>query len=371
MPTTRRYTRLISSDSHVTEPADLWQKAIGDRYGDRTPRMVGEREGRKGKYFDVGGGLMVVMEKIIAEAKKNRPGTRDAGTDPHVRLQFQRDAGLDAEIINPTTMGCIMQSPDLEIRNASAAVYNDYMADYCAPDPNRLIGIAVVPTHDVDWAVNELQRVRKLGFRGAMINTVPPVGCPPFRDKSYDKLWAVVEELELPLTMHILTGRVLDPISYAETEDEYAEAPGKFLDAYDEIRHVLANDFIFGGIFDRFPKLKLTTGEFELGWVLPFVNRIDQMQTDFSDVIKMPPLQHRASDYMRMHVWHGMIDDDARDIIIPMVGVNRVTWGSDFPHIRSIGLDAHDRTAEMFGSQSAADQARIVGGNVAELYQLG
>ena len=321
MPIKRHYARLISSDSHVTEPADLWEKAIGDRFGARTPRMVGEREGRKGQYFDIGGGLFVVMEKIIAEAKKNRPGTRDAGIDPHVRLEFQQAAGLDAEIINPTTMGCIMQSPDLEIRNVCAAVYNDYMADYCTPDPDRLLGIAVVPTHDVDWAIAELQRVRGLGFRGAMINTVPAEGCPPFRDKSYDRLWAAVEELELPLTMHILTGRVLDPISYAETEEEYAEAPGKFLDAYDEIRHVPANDFIFGGIFDRFPKLKLVTGEFELGWVLPFVNRIDQMQSDFADVIKMPTLQHRASDYMRMHVWHGMIDESARDIIIPIVSI--------------------------------------------------
>ncbi|MDA0262284.1 MAG: amidohydrolase family protein [Proteobacteria bacterium] len=366
----RRYARLISSDSHVTEPADLWLNALGGKFGERAPRMVGEREGRQGKYFDVGGGLYVVMEKIEAEAKKNRPGTRDAGSDQEVRLQFQRDAGLDAEIINPTTMGCIMQSPDLEIRTASAAVYNDYMAEYCAPDTNRLIGIAVVPTHDVDWAVNELQRVRKLGFRGAMINTVPPEGQAPYRDKRYEKIWAAAEELDIPLTLHILTGRVLDPISYAETDEEYAEAPGKFLDAYDEIRHVLANDFIFGQIFDKFPKLKLVTGELELVWVLPFVNRIDQMQTDFSDVIKMPALKHRASDYMRIHVWHGMIDDSARDIIIPIVGANRVTWGSDFPHIRSIGLDAHQRTAEMFGSLSAADQARIVGGNVAELYHL-
>ena len=76
MPIKRHYARLISSDSHVTEPADLWEKAIGDRFGARTPRMVGEREGRKGQYFDIGGGLFVVMEKIIAEAKKNRP--RDA-----------------------------------------------------------------------------------------------------------------------------------------------------------------------------------------------------------------------------------------------------------------------------------------------------
>ena len=370
MTAKRRYDRLISSDSHVTEPADLWEKAIGGRFGERTPRMVSEREGRQGKYFDVGGGLYVVMEKIEAEAKKNRPGTRDAGTDPVIRLQFQQDAGIDAEIINPTTMGCIMQSPDLEIRNASAAVYNDYMAEYCAPDPNRLIGIAVVPTHDVDWAISELQRVRRLGFRGVMINTVPPEGHPPYRDKYYDKLWATVEELDMPLTLHILTGRVLDPISYAETEEEYAEAPGKFLDAYDEIRHILANDFIFGQIFDRFPKLKLVTGEFELAWILPFVNRIDQMQTDFRDVIKMPALKHKASDYMRMHIWHGMIDDAARDMIIPIAGANRVIWGSDFPHIRSIGLDAHERTATMFQSLPAEDQARIVGGNVSELYQI-
>ena len=370
MTAARKFDRLISSDSHVTEPADLWENALGSRFGERTPRMVGEREGRTGMYFDVGGGLYVVMEKIIAEARKNRPGTRDAGTDPVIRLQFQKDAGLDAEVINPTTMGCIMQSPDLEIRNASAAVYNDYIAEYCSPDPNRLIGVAVVPTHDVDWAVKELERVRGLGFRAAMINTVPPQGTAPYRNKYYDRLWAAVEELDIPLTMHILTGRVLDPISYAETEEEYAEAPGTFLDAYDEIRRVLANDFIFGGIFSRFPGLKLVTGEFELSWILPFVNRIDQMQSDFKDVIKMPALEHKASDYMRKHVWHGVIDDPSRDVTIPIAGVERVIWGSDFPHIRSIGLDAHARTAQMFELLPLADQARIVGGNVAELYHI-
>lgn len=73
MTAARKFDQLISSDSHVTEPSDLWENAIGSGFGERTPRMVGEREGRAGMYFDVGGGLLVVMEKIIAGLGKTGP----------------------------------------------------------------------------------------------------------------------------------------------------------------------------------------------------------------------------------------------------------------------------------------------------------
>ena len=102
---------------------------------------------------------------------------------------------------------------------------------------------------------------------------------------------------------------------------------------------MLANDFIFGGILDRFPQLKVICSEFELSWVPGFMARLDQTEA-VAPRLKIPRLKMKAGDYMRERIWHGFIDDTAASFCIPYIGASRVLWSSDFPHVRSIGLDA-------------------------------
>ena len=203
-------------------------------------------------------------------------GLGAVGYDPEVRVRFQEEADLDAEVMNPTTMLGVMRNPDVPVLQACSEVFNDWLADFASYSPQRLVGVSVIPMHDVDWAVEELTRTLNRGLKGPMINCQPPEGCPPYRDPSYDKFWAAAEEAGVPITLHILTGRVVDALILArigQTPEETSANPGLWIDLFIEIQTVLANDFIYGGILDRFPNLKVLCSEFEVSWIPGFMSR--------------------------------------------------------------------------------------------------
>jgi predicted TIM-barrel fold metal-dependent hydrolase len=366
------FERVISGDSHVREPVDLWSKALASQLGDRAPRAVSEYGGQRGRFFFTGQRMSKygVQEKPADERTEEEDLLIRAGFDPHVRIEFQRRAGVAAEVLYPSLMAQIMAIDDAEIAQKSAQVYNDWIAEYCSADPKRLIGVAALPVHDIAWACAELRRMTGSGCRGALVNVVPPPGALPYIDSAYDPLWALCEEAHLPVILHIITGQEIDPLLYFHTAADYARAPRAMFAVWNEVQETLANDFIFGGVLDRFPGLNLLCGEYEISWIPHFMFRLDQLQDDFADYIKMPPLKMRASDYMRQRVFHGMIDDPIASDVLPRVGASQVLWGSDFPHVRSIGLGTQGKLADMLGGLSHDDQISLVGGNATRLFAL-
>ena len=378
--TTPRYRKLISADSHVMEPPDLWWNALGSKFGDRTPRLLDEYQGEKGSFFYSGYlGSPVQRVRIplsneteAAAFEAEERGLGAVGYDPEVRVKWQAEADIDAEVMNPTTMLGVMRNPDVPVLQACSEVFNDWMAEFASYDPQRLVGISVIPMHDVDWAVGELERTLNRGLKGPMINCQAPEGCPPYRDPVYDKFWAAAEEAGVPITLHILTGRVVDALFLArigQTPEETSANPGLWIDLFIEAQTVLANDFIYGGILDRFPRLKVLCSEFEVSWIPGFMARLDQIE-DVAPRLNLPKLEMKASEYMKTRVFHGFIDDTAAEFAIPYVGADRVLWGSDFPHIRSIGLDAQSTLYQQLQTFSAEDQAKLVGGNAVEVFGL-
>ncbi len=367
-----RFDRVISADSHVREPVDLWQKAMGSRFGDRTPRPLAEHEGRKGSFFFTG--KRVSKYGVAVSAVDQRTEEEDlilrCGYDPVVRIDFQKRAGIATEVIYPSLTAQIIAIDDAEVAQAACRVYNDWIIEFCSRDPSRLVGAAVIPVHDVAWAVAETRRTAAAGLRADVVNLVPPQGRPSYVDRVYDPLWAACQELDLPVVLHIITGQQIDPLVYFHDEKQYAQATRAMFAVWNEIQETLANDFIFGGILDRFPTLKVLCGEYELSWLPHFMFRMDQMQDDFSDYIKLPPLKMKASDYMRSRVFHGMIDDPHAAIGFDQVGYGQVLWGSDFPHVRSIGIETQTRLAEMLEGIAPETQRQLVGGNAARLFNL-
>ena len=97
--------------------------------------------------------------------------------------------------------------------------------------------------------------------------------------------------------------------------------------------------------------------------------RLDQIE-DVAPRLNLPKLNMKASDYMKTRVFHGFIDDTAAELAIPYVGVDRILWGSDFPHIRSIGLDAQSTLYQQLQSFSEEDQAKLVGENAVKVFGL-
>ena len=267
----------------------------------------------------------------------------------------------------------ILRNPDAEVLQACSEVYNDSESEFASHNPLRLIGVSVIPLHDVDWAVGELDRTMKKGLMNPMINCQAPEGIPPYSHSSYDRFWAAASEAGVPVTLHILTGHVLDALILARTDqppEERPANPGRWVDLVNEIQYVLANDFIFGRILDRFPKLKVVCSEFEVSWVPGFMARLDQIQ-EIAPRLHAPTLKMDASDYMRTRVWHGFINDTAADYTITYVGTSQVLWGSDFPHTRSIGLEVQSVLGKLVESLPRQDQEKVVGGNAAMVFGVG
>jgi len=214
--------------------------------------------GESGRFFYTGGQVRRLMD--IEKDAEGRDAIK-AGFVPEKRIAFQHDAGVAVEIIYTSAMLAQLRSPDAEVLQAAAMVYNDWLHEFCSYDSRRLVPIAVVPMHDTAWAVSELDRNLARGFRGAMINLGAPVGRPAYRDSIYDSFWARAAEAETPITLLSGSGGFDDPFHFA-TDAERAEGPGVLLSGYNEIMVVLANDFIFGGILGRFAALKLVCSEF-------------------------------------------------------------------------------------------------------------
>ena len=247
----------------------------------------------------------------------------------------------------------------------------DWAAAFVSCNPKRFVGVSVIPMNDVDWAIKELARTLKQGLLNPMINCQAPAGCPPYRDSIYDGFWAAASEAAAPVTLHLLTGQVLSPLGGAQeqTPEERRANPAKWIELFAEIQTVLANDFIFGEILERFPHLKVVCGEYEVSWIPGFMARLDQIDENISR-FHLPRLQMRASDYMRTRVYHGFINDTAAAYSIPQAGVSQVLWGSDFPHFRSIGLEAQSALHELVGALPREDQEKVVGGNAAQVFHL-
>lgn len=360
---------IISADSHVFEPSDLWSKALGSRFGDEVPHAVSNFEGHEGTFFYVGRpGEAAKMDELVAADNVDRrlEDLAKAGGDPVYRLGLMDSDGIKAEVLNPTWGLWIPRMPNGAARNACAEVYNDWIMEYCSQDLKRLLAVAMIPIVDVDWAIGELHRVLKLGARGVMIGTSPVDGATPYRDKKYDPFWAAAQEAGLPVTLHIVTGKVRDPFTY-HGEKEREEVPASFIELFHEIAPVLANEFIFGGIFDRFPRLKIFLSEYDASWLPILKYRVNRIQTfpGFDKLKKKP-----ASRYIEENIFAGIINDPLAAKLRKEIGVDQIMWGSDFPHPPCPYPNTTQNVDRVLGDMSPEERFKVVAGNCAKLYNI-
>src|SRR5215471_5577508 len=207
--------RVISADSHMMEPADLWEKGLDNKFRDRAPKVVKSESGKGYLFiapgvrpFPVAGGFGIGKsgEELKEHLKKGYEAARPSGWDPAERIKDQDIDGVQAEVIYTTLGMPLFGLDDDELRRACFAVYNDWVGQFRAYSPRRLHPVALISLDDIPLAVRELERCAKLGLKGAMIWGVPPEDKPYYGD-IYDPFWAAAEEMKMPLSLHVITQR--------------------------------------------------------------------------------------------------------------------------------------------------------------------
>lgn len=196
------------------------------------------------------------------------------GTDPTKRGEEMQLDGVVAEVLYPTLGLGVFGIDDVELYEDACRAYNRWLAEYCSVDSERLLGIALLPCYRPEVAIAELHSAKASGMRGAIVWQTPHPDLP-FTSLHYDPIWSVAQELQLPINVHVLTG-----FNYSRDSIQ-----GNPLAGDERLRHIshyhgAVNEkvactvdtlfsFIFGGVLERFPGIRLVIVENEIAW-LPF-----------------------------------------------------------------------------------------------------
>jgi predicted TIM-barrel fold metal-dependent hydrolase len=369
--------RYYSCDSHVVEAREVFE-GLEARFGDRAPRIERDHAGRPGDWLMLpGAGPIPVGRLGIAGSRLDDPKTHERiargydGLNPGVRdsskrLDEQLQDGIVGEVMYPSLNMFTYAIADREVATAVFARHNDWVLDYCAVAPERLIGIGCLAIPDVDAALAEMKRSALRGVRGFMIPAhVSP--SQPYCDPAYDRFWAAAEDYGVPLTMHIFTGTSLDGGHPA-----HWGTPGGTIKGYTLAHTTVANtviDLICGGVVERFPKLKLIVSEFETGWIAHFLQRLDHAiyRTPRSavDYLTMKP-----SEYFRRNFYATFEDDHEGILTREAIGVRNLNWGNDYPHHDSTWPRSMPILERIMAGVPHDEVERMCFGNVVELYGI-
>jgi len=372
---------VISADSHIIEPLDLWTKALARKHPiEKLPRVVKRDDAIKGDYYwsgieylklnlfdpvdstDSTGQVASFERELAAKVKR-------CSVDPAVRVELMDYDGISAEIINSTYMLLNMRMADSNVLKDVCTVYNDWLAEHCSHNPKRLLGAAMIDLRDPAWATRELERIAKKGLRTAIVQNAIAPQYPPYRRAVYDPFWAAAQDLDMPITLHAITGTVRDPFTY-HTPEELELAPASFIDIFNDIGAIVTQEFIFGRIFDRFPKLRIIFGEYEVSWLPMFMFRLKQVEGAFGRSLNLAPLKCSVVEYMSTRVWHTFVDDPYIDRAYDIPGANQIIWGSDFPHIRNTFPKTHAILDRILAKLPAKVQADISALTAARLFDI-
>ena len=363
--------RIISADSHMTEPADLWVERLDRQFRQVAPRVV--RDFRRDAYLFVAPGVVpFVISTGFAAGKRDGAlkshqsrgyeAARPGGWDPAARIQDQDLDGVDAEILYPTHAMRLFSMPDAALQQACFRVYNDWIAEFASHDPRRLHALGLISLYDMSETVRELQRCRRLNLGGAAIWCSVSPERPSFATNEYDPFWQAAAEMQMPVSLHVLCGGAAHQPTRVESQFV------RYMNVNRELQDSLL-DVVCSGALERFPQLKLVFGETDGGWIPHFLSRLDGAYEKFGrllpNALPMPP-----SEYVRRQVYFTFQDDAVAGRMYDIFGEDNYMWASDYPHADSTWPDSVKAIARSMAGLPLAVAKKVVGGNAAQLYRI-
>lgn len=359
--------RIISADSHTLEPGDLWAKHMSPALRDRV-EWLHEFEGKQGDFISVAPLRPFDVTSLgtagidPAEYEKFSAGgygaCRPGGWDPAERIKDMDRDGVDAEVLYGGLTMLFYGHPDVELQRDAFRAYNDWVAEYQAHDPRRLIGIASVSPWDVNEAIREMSRARDLGLRGVLMSANPPEELR-YSNPAWEPFWAEAERLDMPVSLHILTGAHGTGLS-ADIIPSYMNLPREIATSILEL--------ICSGVLERHPHLKIISAENDAGWLAWWLKRLDHATWRWGH--RYPEMKRPATEYWRRQVYSTWQDDVPAVRTRDLVGVETLMWASDYPHGDSTWPNSQDVIAENFAGIPEAEKRAMLRDNMIRVYNL-
>ena len=389
--------RIISVDDHVVEPPHVWERWLPSTFRDRAPRI--ERRGI-GAMRHIGGGayeqtfdddgpkadcwiyedLVYVHKRHVAAVGFSRdemtmsPITYDEMRpgcyDPTARVEDMDMNHVDASLSFPTfPRFCgqtFLEAKDRELAEACVYAYNDWMVDeWCGDSGGALIPLIIVPLWSAALAAAEVRRNAARGCHAVCFSEIPPhLGLPSIHSGEWDEFFAACEETDTVVCMHIGSSSRMPATS--------GDAPVAVAASL-SFNNAMASlaDWLFSGRLVKFPRLKLAYSEGQIGWLPYALERMDDVWLEHrawagvQDIVPEPP-----STYFHRQVFGCFFRDRHGLESLGTIGVDNVTFETDYPHTDSTWPHTKKVAEEMFEGLDDETVYKIVRGNAIRMLSL-
>lgn len=384
---------IISGDGHAGTKVANYREYMPSKYRDAL--KIAEQEERE--FLLVTEGQSRFPEEaleIIDDRNAIRSGGQSGGWDPQRRMREMDAEGVAAEIIHQGHQHAampffsIINRPSTpELRQVGAQAYHRWLADHMAATHGRTFGVADPgPCHDMSAAVKELHWLAKNGFVSVGVpGIVADASLPPLYDAYYEPFWAACEELGLVLSIHAGWGlnqglffKFADMMTAGQPIEEAARE-GKFISMAEELKKSRRSpnalgmeprramwQLMLGGVFDRYPRLKLALTEIRAEWLPATLNFLDSQLTASGATLGKKP-----SEYFRHNCYVTPSSPKVEEIAMRHeIGVDRFIFGTDYPHPEGTWPNTREWMQTVFAGVEENEARLILGENAMDCYNL-
>jgi predicted TIM-barrel fold metal-dependent hydrolase len=351
--------RIFDADTHIIEPAEPIEEylATADRRRLAALGPLVQRLPAKGGMSRYRIGRVPPLDRRLGSRERAAPpsatsrGAKDGGTpwdvrwqgppfpddrvsfDPHARIKDMDLEGIDVNMILPSgSVPGFCDVDDVALEQAMYQAYHRFVAEYCAPYPDRLTSVILVSARDPAASVTEIERCSREGW---------PVGifpiCPPalsLDDPDWEPIWAAAQAHDLTVVIHSFTMTVPYPPGAWDTWGNVflQRAAGHVWNAQRNIGALIG-----AGLLDRYPELRLTALECGHGWLAFWASRLDEMAAMARHAL--PALERQPSDYIRGPRYFQSIQlhegEQSLRHAIEALGEDTFMFATDYPHSES------------------------------------
>ncbi len=352
-----RGTRIISADSHMLE-SDLWYDRFPAHLKDQAPRMK----------FEDGGWQLTIGEKHmtpphIAKGLCTSLECTPGFTSIEARLADLDVEGVEKELIFPQRLFGLYMFGKMMNRAETFGAYNEHISEVCKSGKGRLFSVMVPNYWDMETVKASVDRCQALGARCLMVPIKPGEDINgeiiQYSDPKLDPMWDAIAESGIPLCFHI--GEAIPTAAPG--------AAGTFVLTQMQGFRQIWGPLTFGGVFDRFPKLKVVFVEGGISWVASMVHDADMIWNSFPNVMN-PKLKHPPSWYWFNHCWATFMTDPAGLELLHRIGAERVMWSSDYPHQESTFGYTRSAIQAVFDSTTVKNAQLILGKTALKLFDM-
>ena len=378
---------VVSSDCHAGLPIADYRPYVESRYHSMLDVAVPvqlEMMAKASKSFLID----EINEAWRAPIRQQLTGAWDY----RERLNMLAQDGIAAEVLFPdgitenntppfgAGLGLSPRDAVPELQWAGAMAHNRWLAEFCANDPSRHIGVASIPLlFDVQQAVEAVRWCAANGLRAVMIPTLWGE-YPPYHHTRYNPFWEVCEDLGV--IVHFHSGPAPHPEYFGKdwpVEDSSRQLPGAMGVYVSEVMWWLYRPLTFmiwGGVFERYPRLRVVIVEGGTMFMLPpWLRLLDHNYRDVQFSAKLGDfrshLSMAPSDYFRRNIAVGASCVPRADLELrAAIGLDQIMWGSDYPHPEGTWPNTAEYLRTTFAGFPEADGRKILGDNAVQFYGL-